>query len=334
MNAITPTTTQTQTQTLALAGMAADAAASKVAFSDYRAGASANTLRAQAGDLAHFCAFLQSVGVKDYPDCDELMQRPEAWQGVTPGLVLAFREYQMQQGYAVGTVNRQLATVKVYARLAGIDTTSAKGFGHKQARNRDEKRTEEGTATRKGSKKAQSIHLTRQQAKTLKSQPDTSQGRRDALLMALLLDHGLRCGEVALLKVEDFDMQAGILRFYRPKVGKVQRHKLTPDTLKGLQAYAQDMPTSGHLLRGSIKGGALAGEGMSERAITARVKELGERIDIEGLSAHDCRHYWATAATQAGTHPRHLQQAGGWNSPAMVYRYVAETEIANEGVIL
>jgi len=330
MNAITPTTTQT----LALAGIAADAAASKAAFTDYRAGASANTLRAQAVDLAHFCTFLQAVGVKDSPDCGALMQTPDAWQGVTPGLVLAFREYQMQQGYAVGTVNRQIATVKVYARLAGIDTPSAKGFGHKQARNRDEKRVEEGIATRKGSKKAESVYLTRQQAKTLKSQPETPQGRRDALLMALLLDHGLRCGEVALLKVEDFDVQAGVLRFYRPKVDKVQRHALTPDTLKALQAYAQDAPIAGHILRASVKGGALTGEGMSERAITARVQTLGEVIGIDNLSAHDCRHYWATAATKAGTHPRHLQQAGGWNSPAMVYRYVAETEIANEGVIL
>jgi hypothetical protein len=29
-----------------------------------------------------------------------------------------------------------------------------------------------------------------------------------------------------------------------------------------------------------------------------------------------------------------LQQAGGWNSPAMVMRYVDESEIANAGVNL
>ncbi len=31
--------------------------------------------------------------------------------------------------------------------------------------------------------------------------------------------------------------------------------------------------------------------GMSERAITERIKVLGARIGIEGLSAHDCRHF-------------------------------------------
>jgi integrase len=38
------------------------------------------------------------------------------------------------------------------------------------------------------------------------------------LLMCLLLDHGLRVGEVVRLQVADVDLKAGELRFYRPKV--------------------------------------------------------------------------------------------------------------------
>jgi len=33
----------------------------------------------------------------------------------------------------------------------------------------------------------------------LKQQPDTPQGRRDPLLMCILLEHGLRYGEIAIL---------------------------------------------------------------------------------------------------------------------------------------
>lgn len=70
---------------------------------------------------------------------------------------------------------------------------------------------------------------------------------------------------------------------------------------------------------------------MSERAITRRVKELGERAGIEGLSAHDCRHYWATFwAGKVDTF--RLQEAGGWNSLAMPRRYVEHARIANEGM--
>lgn len=321
--------------TLAQASAAADAIAGKLLWGDYMQGRAPNTLRAQRGDLECFTQYLSGVGVIDAPAADLLMEAPEAWHDVSPSLIVGFREWMMRQGYAVGTVNRRLATVKKYAALAGIDASSAKGFGFKNGRNRDQKRGEEGIATRVGAKKAyKAVMLTLEGAKTLRKQPDTPQGRRDAILMALLLDHGLRCGEVALLKVEDFDLAAGYMTFLRPKVAKVQRHKLTPATLEALKAYQPHLPKSGLLLRSSQKGGNLTHEGMTERSITARVRDLGKEIGIENLSAHDCRHYWATRATEAGTHPRRLQQAGGWNSPAMVMRYVNEAEIANEGVIL
>jgi integrase len=71
---------------------------------------------------------------------------------------------------------------------------------------------------------------------------------------------------------------------------------------------------------------------MTERAITLRVRTLGEGIGVSGLSAHDCRHFWATSAAKYGTDPFVLQEAGGWSSLAMPRRYVEERKIANEGV--
>jgi integrase len=88
------------------------------------------------------------------------------------------------------------------------------------------------------------------------------------------------------------------------------------------------------LLRGSFKGGTLAGVGMTERSITRRVGELGERIGIDNLSAHDLRHAWATRAIRKGTDPFALQQAGGWTSMQTVRKYVDESAIANEHVHL
>jgi len=74
---------------------------------------------------------------------------------------------------------------------------------------------------------------------------------------------------------------------------------------------------------------------MSDRAITKRVNYLGQQLlGIDTLSAHDCRHYWATAAAREGTDPFRLQEAGGWNSLTMPRHYVEDAKIANEGVIL
>ena len=57
-------------------------------------------------------------------------------------------------------------------------------------------------------------------AQALKQQPNTRQGRRDALIMGLLLDHGLRVSEMAILTSKAFDMKAGTFTFYHPKVNK------------------------------------------------------------------------------------------------------------------
>ena len=77
----------------------------------------------------------------------------------------------------------------------------------------------------------------------------------------------------------------------------------------------------------SVKGGRLFGA-MSERAIIKRVGYLGEQIGVQGLSPHDCRHYWATRAARQGTNPFALQDAAGWNSLSMPRRYVESAKIA------
>jgi integrase len=204
------------------------------------------------------------------------------------------------------------------------------GYSRKEAKRLDEGREQ----TRTGYKKARHTSITADQARALKGQPDTPQGRRDQLLICLLVDHGLRVGEVATLQVENFDLQGGIFTFYRPKVDVIQTHKLTTDTLRAALAYFQhDALPVGQMLRGSRKGGELEGC-MSIRAIRERVRGLGAAIGVSNLSPHDLRHYWATAAARNKTDPFALQEAGGWSSLAMPRRYVEAATIANEGVKL
>src|SRR6476661_958237 len=94
---------------LVRAGQAANQAAARVAFDEYRGNRPAQTLRAQQTDLANFAAFLQQAGVSDAPTGELLFSDPAAWLGITHGLVLAYREWLMLKGYAIATVNRRLA---------------------------------------------------------------------------------------------------------------------------------------------------------------------------------------------------------------------------------
>jgi len=324
---------------LAQVGTEANRAAARFRFVDYQQRRASETLRRQQAELTLFSNFLhEQLNLQ----IDNLFTDPQAWIGITWGLVEAFIKWQLQLGYAVSSINVHLSTLKTYARLAmqaGTITSqeyalirALQGYSRKEQRRIDNRRPKQ----RIGLKKAVPVGLTAEQAKALKVQPDTPQGRRDALMMCLLLDHGLRVGELAAIVSEEIDLKAGILHFYRPKVGKEQKHKLSHDSLHALLAYKNfnDMPSQGPLLRSSLKDNSLTKSGMSERAITQRVKYLGEVIGITGLSAHDCRHYWATTAAKHGTDPFSLQEAGGWSSLAMPRRYIDDNEISNEDVKL
>ncbi len=329
-------------------GVTADAVASRHVFNDYKSRKALNTLRRQRNDLAVFAAYLACIQITS--TVGNLQAEPEAWRGMSWGIVAGFVRWLLQEGYAVSSVNVRLSTVKTYVRLAFQAGTiaadqyalikSVQGYQSKEIRHIDEERGEAGGSIRKGHKKALAVSISDElRAELKRNHPNTPQGRRDALLMCLLLDHGLRCGELALLQVADIDLDQRQLRFYRPKVDKVQTHRLSLDCAQAAIAWIVDGGAfeSGPLLRTTLKskyGDKLGDAGMSERAITKRVEYLGRQVGIEGLSAHDGRHNWATTAARKGTDPFALQEAGGWNSLAMPRRYVEAAKIANEGVKL
>ncbi len=323
----------------AKAGQAANRAAARHRFEDYRSRRAPETLRRQDADLQLFADFLSRVQIT----AGDLANDPDAWRGITWGLVEAFVKWQLMESYAVPSINVRLSTVKTYSRLAfqagAISAEehalirAVKGYSLKEQRRVDERRAPN---IRRGLKKAHPVKITLEQAQSLKNRPNNPQGRRDRLLMCLLLDHGLRVGEISGLMVENLDFDQNLLRFYRSKVSKEQVHRLSQATVKALTAYRdyRDILPSGKLLRRSRKDDSLGKAGMTSRAITLRVRTLGEELGIFGLSAHDCRHYWATTAARNGTDPFSLQEAGGWSSLAMPRRYVEEQEIANQGVKL
>ena len=305
-------------------------------------------MRRQRDDLATFADYLAAVQfyASTSDEAQRLYSDPTAWSGITYGLIAGFLRWLLQNGYAVGTVNLKLSTVKQYAKLAfQAQALSAEqhalirtvtGFQFKEHKRVNEQRSAAGTATRKGVKKAEAVSLDKAQVEVLKTQPDTPQGRRDALLMCLLLDHGLRVGELAALEVTAFELAAGLMIFDRPKVNKVQTHELTPDTLRAARAWfaSGDAPAIGKLLRGSRRGGRLTEAGMSERAITKRVVTWVQRLACTAYVPTICA--IAGQRGRLGTRPTPSTCAmpGGWNSLAMPSRYVEAAKIANEGVNL
>jgi integrase len=329
--------------TILAIGQAANVVAAANLLADYQATKPYNTLRRQRAELARFSDYLADVGITVNPAW--LFSNPAAWQGLAWGLISGFLQWQLKRGYAIGTINVTLATLKTYARLAtqaGIipageftQIQNVKGFDRTEGRRVDDKRSQAGLATRHSPKKRQPVELATEQIDSLLNQPDTPQGRRDALAIALMAHLGLRVGELAGLSVGDINLKKATLTFYRQKVDKVQTHRLNGALPYAVAYLLNDALPAGPLFRGSNKSGQLTVGGWASQNINRRVKVLGEAIGLANLSPHDLRHSWASRAAAAGTPIDKLQEAGGWSNPVTpLTRYIKPAKIANEGVRL
>ncbi|MCP4415192.1 MAG: site-specific integrase [Chloroflexi bacterium] len=265
---------------------------------------------------------------------------PEAWQGVTWGLVEGFVKWMLKAGYSLESINNRLSAVKVYTRLAAkagvippIEKAmirEVRGYSKTEGKRVNETREQK----RVGYKKEEAIVLTAEQATLLKStHPPTPQGVRDCLMMCLFLDLGLRASEVAALTVEDL-AEPGYITVYRQKTDTIDRMELSMDILAALQEYEDYLRETGKLLRGSRKNQKLTDAAMSPRALGTRVKTLGRDIlGVWELSPHDLRHTWATRASKE-SNPFVLRDAGGWSNMNTPSRYVERAKVVNKGIKL
>ncbi|MBK6708827.1 MAG: site-specific integrase [Chloroflexi bacterium] len=362
---------QTQTPSpLQIAGQIANRVAAQNIFQRYLSEKSANTIKRHARDLELFAEYLLDAGLELRHGAD-FQTNPAAWKGVSWGIVEGFVQWQLGEGYAISSVNARLSTVKVYAQMAvktdvipreeGMLIHSVKGYSRASGQNvdeqRDQTRIDEVTyaykpesrrrnvvVTRRSTKKQTATLLDEETAVTLtKPRNPSPQAYRDALLMCLLLNHGLRASEVALLKAGDIDLNTGEMRFYRPKVKGTPHewttHKLTPDTMKLAAHYIGVFYPSALLPDGPLivattrllkngEGGHLLAEGLNRVRLSERVAWLGKQVGLpKKLSAHDCRHTCATKMARLDYSVDELMAWFGWTSAQTAMRYVTAVDV-------
>ena len=82
-------------------GQLANTYAASNVFDDYQSKVAENTLKRQKDDIALFSQFLKHVGMVK----ESLMVDCVEWQGITFGLVETFKRWQLDQGYAIASIN-------------------------------------------------------------------------------------------------------------------------------------------------------------------------------------------------------------------------------------
>jgi integrase len=175
--------------------------------------------------------------------------------------------------------------------------------------------------------------LTREQAKELLAVPDRSKlkGKRDYLIIALLVGCALRRQELASLKIEDIQLREGrwVIIDLRGKGGRIRTVAVPIWVKVGVDAWlAAAGIENGRLLRPLSKSGKLVGDELGDWAIWSVVEQSSKQIGIEHFGAHDLRRTCAKLCRKNGGDLEQIKFLLGHSSIQTTERYLgSEQEI-------
>lgn len=145
--------------------------------------------------------------------------------------------------------------------------------------------------------------------------------RRDTAILRVLMDCGVRRGELAAMKLDDLDLDDNIVYV----MGKGRRPRAIPFGSKAALALDRYLRARGkHKLAHQdwlwlgTQGSHLTASGLYQL-----IERLGERVGITELHPHMLRHSFAHYFRANGGQPDDLKRLAGWKSDQMLARYGA-----------
>ncbi len=175
--------------------------------------------------------------------------------------------------------------------------------------------------------------LTREQAKELLTVPDRStlKGKRDYVILALLVGCALRRRELASLYMEDIQLREGrwVIIDLRGKGGRIRTVAVPLWVKQGIDAWMTAAKVDkGRLLRPLSKSGKILGEELGDWAIWSVVEQSAKQIGIEHFGAHDLRRTCAKLCRKNGGDLEQIKFLLGHSSIQTTERYLgSEQEI-------
>jgi integrase/recombinase XerD len=149
--------------------------------------------------------------------------------------------------------------------------------------------------------------------------PDTTVGRRDGALVALLAAGGLRCSEVANAAAADWDATSARLTVPCGKGRTLRVVPMPPWAADRINAWMKVHPGDGQLLR-SIDRWLNLGEHLSPRGVSHLLAGLCSASGIEVMSPHALRAHRITEVIEASD-PLMAQRLAGHAQVATTARY-------------
>jgi integrase len=175
--------------------------------------------------------------------------------------------------------------------------------------------------------------LTREQAKELLAVPDRStlKGKRDYVIIALLVGCALRRRELASLKIEDIQLREGrwVIIDLCGKGGRIRTVAVPIWVKQAIEVWmAAANIDKGRLLRPLSKSGKMVGDELGDWAIWSVVEQSSKQIGIEHFGAHDLRRTCAKLCRKNGGDLEQIKFLLGHSSIQTTERYLgSEQEI-------
>lgn len=308
-----------------------------------------NTSKVYARSIQKFENFLNKPDGLNL-NIHDLILFPRAWSAISYGLVYAFQEQLINEGYAFSTINTYLSAIKIHAQWAFIANflstdqyTRIQTLPPLAKRREKTKRKQKGIDhIRVGNKKSDPTLLNSKEIDALLNtmQSDSLKDKRDLALFLIFIDLGFRVGEVVGLSLYSLDFYTHQLTVYREKVHKTQKHYLSPRLEEALKVYLHSFPNekikdqnAKPLFISLSRNEEYYGTRINTRSIQKIFENKGKEIGLKKpFSPHDLRHSWAIKMGRSGISLKAFQEAGGWNSLQMPMYYMAADDVANQEI--
>ena len=242
-------------------------------------------------------------------------------QPVSRTLILAFRAAMLDKELSASTINVKMSAVRKLvneAKRAGVVSAedAAQMIDVPNVRQQ---------GTRLGN------WLTKEQAKELLAVPDRStlKGKRDYVILALLVGCALRRNELAMLDVETIQLREGrwVLADLCGKGRRIRTVAVPVWVKQGINVWMTAASVEdGRLLRRVTKAGKPKGDGLSDWAVWSVVEQAAKEIGIERFGAHDLRRTCAKLCRKAGGDLEQIKFLLGHSSIQTTERYLGSEQ--------
>jgi site-specific recombinase XerD len=144
--------------------------------------------------------------------------------------------------------------------------------------------------------------------------------RRDEAIVRLMVETGLRAGEVIGMQLVDVDLTRGVATVRRGKGGKGRVVPFGPQTAAAIDRYIRTRRTHRLADTGPLWLGG-GGQQFGYHGLNVTLKRRAQTARIDGFHLHLLRHTAATRWLRAGGSEAGLMAVAGWSNRDMIDRY-------------